>query len=203
MNEIWKDIENYEGYYQISNFGRVRSVDRYIYNTSNFGNNKVSFYKGKIMKPSKREKGYLGICLTKQNKQQSFLIHRLVAKAFIQNPNNLPQVNHIDENKANNQVFNLEWCDNKYNVNYGNCILNMSKSRINNMYNQKPVRCIETGAIYSNSNDAQRKTNVYARNIRANCNGTYKSAGKLHWEWVSQQQYEKFMVAMNEENYKE
>ena len=58
MNEIWKDIENYEGYYQISNLGRIRSVDRYIYNTSNFGNNKVSFYKGKIMKPSKREKGY-------------------------------------------------------------------------------------------------------------------------------------------------
>ena len=72
MNETWKDIENYEGYYQISNFGRVRSVDRYIYNTSNFGNNKVSFYKGKIMKPSKRKKGYLGIRLTKQNKQQGF-----------------------------------------------------------------------------------------------------------------------------------
>ena len=69
----------------------------------------------------------------------------------------------------------------------------MSKSRMNNTYNQKPVRCIETGTIYSNSNDAQRKTNVYARNIRANCNGTYKSAGKLHWEWVSQKQYEKFM----------
>lgn len=72
---------------------------------------------------------------------------------------------------------------------------------MNNTYNQKPVRCIETGTIYSNSNDAQRKTNVYARNIRANCNGTYKSAGKLHWEWVSQKQYEKFMDLLQEEKY--
>lgn len=207
MDEIWKDIADYEGYYQISNLGRVRSVDRYIYNVSNFGDNKISFYKGKILRPSKRRKGYLGISLTKKNKQRSFLIHRLVAQAFIPNSNNLPQVNHIDEDKTNNQVCNLEWCDNKYNINYGNCIANMSKTRTNNMHNQKPVICIETGIIYANSNDAQRKTNVYARNIRKNCDGVYKSAGKLHWGWVSKKQYEKFMEELkgkeNEDSDKE
>ena len=151
MNEEWRDIEGFEGYYQVSNLGRVRSVDREIYHPYN---KTISHYKGKILKPGKRNKGYLGICLTKGNKQKSFLVHRLVAQAFIPNPYNFEQINHKDEDKTNNQVSNLEWCDCKYNMNYGNLKSNMSKTRRNNISNQKPVKCLETGQIYFNSQDA-------------------------------------------------
>lgn len=99
MKEIWKDIEGYEGMYEISSLGRVKSL------ISN----------GLIMKQSKDKDGYCIVCL----KRKSFRVHRLVARAFIQNPNNLEQVNHKDENKSNNAIDNLEWCDTIYNINYG------------------------------------------------------------------------------------
>lgn len=103
MEEIWKDIEGYEGLYQVSNMGRVRSLTRNI-----------------ILKNQIARSGYKRIQLYKNNKgYKHFQIHRLVANAFIPNPDNLPQVNHKDENKANNRVDNLEWCDSKYNINYG------------------------------------------------------------------------------------
>lgn len=104
MEEIWKDIENYEGLYQISNLGRVKSL---------------KFGKERIMKPIIGNKEYLFVVFHKDGKYKHHRIHRLVAQAFLSNPNNLPQVNHKDENKQNNSVFNLEWCDNKYNMNYG------------------------------------------------------------------------------------
>ena len=109
MQEIWKTIEECEDY-QISNMGRVKS----------FKNDKVN---GKIMKPYKTTKGYLQIDLSldgrKRKNRLHLAIHRLVAKAFIPNPDNLPQVNHKDEDKTNNCVTNLEWCTNEYNSNYG------------------------------------------------------------------------------------
>ena len=93
MNEIWKDIEDYEELYQISSFGRVRrKKDDYIF------------------KENKNSGGYRVITLTKNKKEKSFSVHQLVAQAFISNPNNLPQINHIDGNKMNNRVDNLEYC---------------------------------------------------------------------------------------------
>ena len=181
MQEEWRDIKGFEGYYQISNLGRVRSLDREIYHPYN---KTISHYKGSIMRFSIRRKGYLGICLTKGNKQKSFLIHRLVAQAFIPNPMNYDQINHIDENKANNRVDNLEWCDCKYNVNYGSCIKNMKKTRINNTYNQKKIMCVETGVTYFNSKHAERETGYNARSIRAVCEGKYKSLHGLHWMFI-------------------
>lgn len=181
MEEIWKDIPEFEGYYQISNLGRVRSMDRKIYNS---WNDMFQNYTGKIMHPSRRKKGYLGICLTKNNKQKSFLIHRLVAEAFIPNPNNYPQINHKDEIKTNNCVENLEWCDCKYNVNYGSCKANSSRTRTNNMYNQKPVMCIETGVVFYNSRDVERKTGINSSNIRSACRGVYKTSHGYHWKYV-------------------
>ena len=104
--EIWKDIEGYPNY-QISTMGRVKSL----------GNNKTR--KDKILKSYKNNKGYLVVHLYKEGKVKGYSIHRLVTSAFIPNPNNLPQVNHKDEDKTNNRVDNLEWCDNDYNRNYG------------------------------------------------------------------------------------
>ena len=98
--EIWKEIPDYEGLYWVSNQGRAKNK----YN--------------KLLKLGTDGKGYMKIWLTKDGKQKSFRFHRLVATLFIPNPNNLPEVNHIDENKANNCATNLEWCTRSYNVNH-------------------------------------------------------------------------------------
>lgn len=102
MNEEWRDILGYEGLYKVSNLGMVYSMKR-----------------KKIMKLSKTEKGYYKVYLMKDGTGKHKKVHRLVAEAFIPNPNNLPQVNHKDEDKTNNIVTNLEWCTAEYNSNYG------------------------------------------------------------------------------------
>ena len=113
-NEIWKDIEGYEGYYQVSNLGRVRSLDRMI--GWRFG--VKQFKKGTLLKP-KKTRGYDCVGLSINRHSSYKRIHRLVAIAFIPNPDNLPQINHKDNNPHNNKADNLEWCDAKYNCNYG------------------------------------------------------------------------------------
>lgn len=109
LNEIWKDIDGYVGYYQVSNRGRVRSLDREIQVFSKIPY--LRFQKGIVLSPSKDKDGYLIVDLS----GKKFRVSRLVASAFIDNPNKYEQVNHIDGNKANNAIENLEWCDNDYN----------------------------------------------------------------------------------------
>ena len=112
--EVWKDVVGYEGFYQVSNNGNVRSVDRQVRCS-----NSVRFYKGKILSQCKDDHGYFRVLLAKAGKHKSSQVHRLVAEAFIQNPNNLPEVNHKDENPGNNCIDNLEWCSKNYNLEYG------------------------------------------------------------------------------------
>lgn len=107
MDEIWKDIPGYEGKYEVSNLGNVRSLN---YNHTG---------EIKLLKQGTNKKGYKLVNLCKNGKQKCYLIHRLVAMTFIPNPNNLPIINHKDENKVNNNVNNLEWCTYEYNNNYG------------------------------------------------------------------------------------
>ena len=104
LNEIWKPIKGYEGLYEVSNLGRVKSI---------------RFGKERILKPGTDKRGYLHVVLSKNNKQKTHKVHRLVMEAFIPNTDNLPCVNHKDEDKTNNVDTNLEWCDAKYNQNYG------------------------------------------------------------------------------------
>lgn len=108
MIEEWKDIEGYEGKYQVSSLGNIKSLN---YN----GKKEI-----KQLKPCIKGGNYYGVVLCKNGIKKELQIHRLVAQAFIPNPNNLPEVNHKDENKINNCVDNLEWCTSKYNANYGN-----------------------------------------------------------------------------------
>lgn len=110
MEEIWRDIKGYEGLYQVSNLGNVKSL---CYNKT-----KISKLL-RIYKNSNNDSGYYRTSLNKNGIRKHFYVHRLVGEAFIPNPNNLPCVNHIDEDKSNNCVENLEWCSIKYNVNYG------------------------------------------------------------------------------------
>lgn len=113
--EEWRAIPEYEGIYEVSNFGNVRSLPRY--KRGNF-DSKV-FIEGKAIKQVKNNRGYYIVQLSKNNKVKNFSVHRLVATAFIPNPNSFPQINHKDEDKTNNRASNLEWTTLKRNINYG------------------------------------------------------------------------------------
>ena len=120
MKEIWKDIKDYEGLYQVTNLGRVKRLCRIVYRGNNKGKIVV---KEKILTPTCGSKEYLHVTLFKDKKRRIFNVHRLVAEAFIPNPLKLPQVNHIKEfEKKNNCVDNLEWVTCKENINYGTAL---------------------------------------------------------------------------------
>lgn len=162
--EIWKDIPNYEGLYQISNLGNVKS----LYRITN--NNHIIHEK--ILKPQDNNNGYLIVNLYKNNKMKAKLIHRLVAKTFIDNPNNYSYINHIDKNKSNNTVNNLEWCTQSYNVIY-------SKGRKVNQYD-KNNNFIKT---WNSIADVKRLLNIDSSLIIRCCKGIKKSAGGFKWEY--------------------
>lgn len=115
MQEIWKPIKGYEGLYEVSSLGNVKSLRRNVF-----------------LKPGRKESGYLIVSLYKHNSGKNFYVHRLVAEAFIPNPDNLPIINHKDEVKTNNCVDNLEWCDYKYNNSFGTRIERMIDTKVKN-----------------------------------------------------------------------
>lgn len=123
MKEIWRDIKGYESLYQVSNLGRVKSLARKV-----IKKNYVSFKKERILKQQTDRYGYKKVILQRNYQIKTFSIHRLVAEAFLENPYNLPQINHKDENKENNCVLNLEYCDSKYNNNYGTRNIRVSET---------------------------------------------------------------------------
>ena len=160
--EEWRDIKGYEGLYQISNKGGVKSL-----------HNK----KEKILKPFKSNNNYLSINLYKNNKLKTYLIHRLVAEAFLPNPDNLPVVNHKDENKLNNNVENLEWCTYYYNNKYGTRVEKVTKK----------IECVETGEIFMGYKDIIDKMfdgKGYPSRISMCCTGKRKSAYGYHFKFV-------------------
>lgn len=131
--EIWKAVVGFEGYYEVNNLNKVRSIDRYVEHPR--GDLKL---KGRILKQQIDRNGYLFVSLCKNGKAKHYFVHRLVAEAFIPNPHNLPMVNHKDENPLINRPENLEWCDVKYNNNYGTRNKRSSESKINGKCS-KPV----------------------------------------------------------------
>ena len=173
--EIWKDIEGYEGLYQISNMGRVKSVER----TVRCGRGYYRTVPEKIRKGRNDGWGYLFVSLYKDGKAKECRINRLVAQAFLPNPDNLPEVNHIDENKQNNCVDNLEWCSRSYNINHGTRNKKVAEK------NSKPVFSVdkESGLImwWQSAMEASRQLGISQGNITQCCNGKRKSAGGHVW----------------------
>lgn len=126
MKEEWRDIDGYEGYYQVSNLGRVRRLERLVDHWRKNGHLRIQ--PATILKPNIGKNGRKTVSLCKSGATKRYLIARLVAKAFIDNPHNLPCVNHKDENPANDCIDNLEWCSYKYNTNYGTCKERIAKA---------------------------------------------------------------------------
>lgn len=177
--EIWKDIEGLEGCYQISNFGRVKSLERVAEN-----GRKVH---ERILKTRVNKKGYEYVCVQKNKKRIAIKIHREVSKAFLPNPYNYLEVNHKDENKLNNHVNNLEWCDRKYNANYGTAVKRAVKLRIANhvlLIDQydcegnyiKTWKCPHEVEVESNGK-------MRATNIISCCRGKYKTSYGFIWKY--------------------
>ena len=149
--EEWKSIPGYEGLYEVSSYGRVKSLEKYRYN-----NGRKQLLKEKILKPH-NTKGYFMICLYKNKTYKSYQIHRLVAQVFIPNPDNLPEVNHKDENPGNNNVENLEWCTHQYNSNYNDVQKRRSqRMKENGIYEKRSQRMKENG-IYEKITMKMRK----------------------------------------------
>lgn len=174
--EIWKDVEGYEGLYQVSNMGRVKSLGNELSNNS----------KEKILKSYKNGKsGYLLISLCKEGKIKKYLLHRLVAQAFLPNPNNLPEVNHKDENHQNNCVENLEYCNAKYNANYGSRNKKISKALKNRKDLSKPIlQFTKDGEFirrWDNAREVERELGIKNSNIPKCCKGKYKTVGGYKW----------------------
>lgn len=179
--EIWKDVIGFEGYFQVSNFGRVRSVDRVIPH-SHTG---AATIKGRIKKQRVDKYGYPIVRLNKDGERWIPTVHRLVAEAFIPNPENKEQVNHIDEVKTNNCVKNLEWCTVQYNNSYGTCSERTGEKLKNRPDESKPVmQCDMDGnyiTIFPSLAEAARKTGANYVNIRNAANGGFFHKGRGKW----------------------
>lgn len=169
MEEIWKDIEGYEGLYQVSNMGRVKSLKNDI-----------------ILKPYIL-RGYEKVLLYKNKKRKHFQIHRLVAMAFIPNPDNKPQVNHKDENKTNNCVDNLEWCTGHYNHNYGTINIRISQKQLNDKSKSKIVMQYSLDGTFikewKSTMDVQRNLGFAHTHISECCRGEQAYAYGYLWKY--------------------
>lgn len=176
QQEIWKDIPGYSGLYQVSNFGRIKGLSRIVKNKA-----RQMVVRTKIKKPqTNKRNGRLFISLSKDGIKKTYSIHRLVAMAFIPNPNNLPQINHKDENPKNNNVENLEWCTAYYNTNYGNGIAKRAKLKSKAIYQiDKTTHKIITR--FDSLTQAQKKTGIDKRLISKVICGEHKTAGNYYW----------------------
>lgn len=174
MKEIWKDIPNYEGLYQASNYGNIKRIL--------FINNKIIKKQNKILKQTINKKNRKYVSLYKNNNRKNCLVHRLVAQAFMPNPNNYPEINHIDGNPLNNSINNLEWCTKKQNSvhAYNN---NLSKLKEYNKKNSKPI-IRSDGIKYENSYIASKELNVSVCSIRDVLKGRTKTCKGYKFKYL-------------------
>lgn len=160
-----KDVIGYEGLYQVTSCGKV-----------------WSYRSERFLKPQKHKNGYLQVGLNKDGEKKTCYIHRLVQQAYLPNPNDLPQINHKDENKENNALPNLEWCDISYNVNYGS--RNEKAGKAISKALSIPVFCEELNRTFDSSHAAARELGLKQPNITKCCKGERKTTGGFHWRYV-------------------
>ena len=180
--EEWRPVEGFENLYKVSNNGQVKNSD------------------GKVLSQTVRGRGYLGVNLHKDGKQFQKYTHRLVADAFLENPNNYPCINHKDENKVNNNIENLEWCDYKHNNSYGTRMSRIAESlrgknhsletrkKMQNAhagkhYGGKKVVCEENGIIFDSAQIASLSLGLNRCAVAEVCRGKSKTAGGYHWRY--------------------
>ena len=140
----------------------------------------ISIKSNKSLRSHDNGHGYKTVCLCIDGKPKHYYVHRLVASAFVENPNDYPEVNHIDEDRGNNRAENLEWCTSKYNKNYGRRAERFGRRR------GRPVVCLETGQVFYSSGDAGRNMGIRREDIHACCTGyrNTHSAGGYHWAFA-------------------
>lgn len=176
--ELWKAITGYEGYYEVSNLGRVRSIDH----TVNSGNGNTYIWKGRSLKPRKNSAGYLRVQLSKNGKVKWAFIHRLVAEAFLEKSGSI--INHKNEIKIDNRADNLEWCTASYNCSYGN-----KNAKAIEVSSKEVLQFTSGGtciAAYKSTREAERETGVFQSHISAVCRGRRKTAGGFIWKYAQE-----------------
>ena len=204
MEEIWRDIKGYKGLYQVSNTGRVKSLERTVWNNK-------GYYKTvpeRILKGRKTRVGYLRVQLYKNNKAKNCYVHRLVAQAFLENIDNLPEVNHIDENKQNNCIENLEWCSHSYNNTYNDKAKKAGKKiakklrgrklseetikKLSESRKRKPVYSIdkESGltTYWESTMEASRQLRIDQCSVVRCCQGKRKSAKGFYFFYAESEE---------------
>lgn len=176
--EIWKDITGYEGLYQVSDQGRVKSLER----KDSFGR----LIKERILRPAPTTVGYLIVILCTGGNQKHFAVHRLVCQAFCDNPENKPEVNHINENKTDNRACNLEWCTRRENINHGtrNERAAMSIAKILSKPIGKYTLNGELVEVWQSASEAERQTGFHQSNISAAARGKLKTAYGYVWKYI-------------------
>ena len=166
MEESWCPVKNYENLYDVSDQGRVKSIG--------YGDDR-------ILRPGRNGRGYLKVGLYKNGERKCYDIHRIVAQAFIPNPQNLPEVNHKDENKTNNSVQNLEWCSSKYNANFGT-----RTQRISIKLSKPVLQYTKSGKLvreWKSTHDVERNLGYFHNSISNCCNGKLKYAYNFIWKF--------------------
>lgn len=158
---MFKDIPGFEGHYAATSCGRI-----------------WSHKSQKFLKPTSNGAGYLVVNLSKEGKIYRFYVHRLVGLTYLPNPDNLPQINHKDENKQNNNINNIEWCDCQYNINYGEHNKKSSESR------KQPVYCVELDRVFDSAKQAGEELGISRANISSCLAGRRLSVGGYHWQRV-------------------
>ena len=173
MNEIWKDINGYEGIYEVSSFGRVRSVARKVVR----GNPSYEFTLSPRIIKAHNHKGYLMVSFGNGKVKRNFFVHRLVAEAFLPDYFDGAQINHKDENRSNNHVDNLEWCTSKYNNNYGH----HRTARYRKVVQIKDGKVVR---MYDSIIIASKETHIHVNKISDVCRGKRKTTGGFEWRYA-------------------
>lgn len=175
--EIWKELKGYEGLYEISNFGKVRSIERI--------DDRGRKLKSKTLATRTNNMGYEYISLNSSGIRKTYRLHRLVAMTFIENPNKFSEVNHKDENKLNNKADNLEWCSRIYNANYGTLKARSVEKRKGK--GKKVIQYTIDGILLKEFNtllEASKSVSGKATNISACCKGKYKTSYGYKWKFA-------------------